>query len=75
MRDGIKWTNLNVANIIKLFATKGIVVNAYIVRQLLLANHFVKRVAKKEESIDVVEDRNTGRTYGKFNTVAQNCTR
>lgn len=58
MRDDIKWTNLSVTDIIELFGTKGIVVSAYIVKQLLSSNHFVKRAAKKEESIDVVEDRN-----------------
>lgn len=58
MRDDIKWTNLSVSDIIEKFETKGFSVSAYVVKQLLLANNFVKRAAKKEESIDVVEDRN-----------------
>jgi hypothetical protein len=58
MRDDIKWTSLSVTEIIERFETKGFIVSSYIVKQLLSANNFVKRAAKKEESIDIVEDRN-----------------
>ncbi len=58
MNEKIKWTNLDLKDIIQKLQEEGINVGKHVVKQLLKQNNYVKRKAQKNERIGSCEYRN-----------------